>query len=99
MGEPIARPAISGATVTVTVADRIPDQSELAPRQETFRWEPSEGQVEGLIAERDKLARELIELRERVARAFDMAGNRWSEWGDRAVAVAEMLSGEEADDG
>lgn len=34
------------------------------------------------------------ELQERIDSALDMAGSRWSEWGDRAVAVAEILEGD-----
>jgi hypothetical protein len=33
-------------------------------------------------------------MKKRIDRAFDMAGNRWLEWGDRAVAVAEILDGD-----
>jgi len=33
-------------------------------------------------------------LKKRISKALDIADNRWSEWGDRALAVVEVLEGE-----
>lgn len=48
-------------------------------------------QIATLTAERDKLL-------ERIGRAMERSGGRWSEWGDRAVAVAMILDGEDPDE-
>jgi hypothetical protein len=47
-----------------------------------------------MASENRELRREREKLRTRIARAFDMANGRWSEWGDRAVTVAEILAGD-----
>ncbi len=41
----------------------------------------------------DSLMAERNEYRSRVQRALEAAGGRWSEWGDRALAVADILEG------
>jgi hypothetical protein len=33
-------------------------------------------------------------LKKRISKALDIADNRWSEWGDRALAVVDVLEGE-----
>jgi len=38
------------------------------------------------------------ELEERIAKALKYSGGRWSEWGDRAMGVLEILAPEEMPD-
>jgi len=47
------------------------------------------------LATRDK---HCAELEERIAKALKYAAGRWSEWGDRAMSVLEILAPEEMPD-
>lgn len=39
----------------------------------------------------------IAQLEGRIARAFEWASGRWSEWGERALSVAAILDGEDPD--
>jgi hypothetical protein len=55
--------------------------------RQLFAQAISEGEAKGLTAKDE----DLEALRTRVREAIEIAGGRWSEWGDRAVDTVEAL--------
>lgn len=80
----------------------------IAALEEIERWKDASGlecggdpdgvTPDGMRRFWEKVERERDEARSRISAAMAMAGGRWSEWGDRAVSVANILEGIREDD-
>lgn len=85
------------------LVENVPVERIIKGINDLYDEEWTEGRVQAPQDAREQIRRLKLELKAttdqkidalcRIEEALKMAGNRWSEWGDRAVEVARILEG------